>query len=175
LALCGKGADHFRSLALGELATAQIHLEDVAAAVANVDTALEIVRHSGRRSDVLAELLGIAAEAHARAGDIATAERYANELIDIIDADESAHPRTQVLMWTAAQAYRTAGDDERARRLADRSRAFLVSRTAALEDEKDRAAYRALWANRQIATAQAPTRFRKASTKMRRGAALTRR
>ncbi|HWT05027.1 MAG TPA: tetratricopeptide repeat protein, partial [Xanthomonadales bacterium] len=149
-------SQHLESAALGTLGAAETALGDDDAALTHLARAVELRRPAGA-TPRLGDNLCALALASLRAGDVNGAQRAADELLALYDANPKLAPQPTEWLWTAAQVAHASDRADTALKLLRQAHSVMQARAAVIDDAPTRAAYLALPFNRAVAEALSVT------------------
>jgi tetratricopeptide (TPR) repeat protein len=143
------GLPVLEAAALANLGAAERSVGEASACIDHITEALAIRRDLSRPADSLNDIADLTL-AYVDVGDIAAAQRCADELLAAAQSSTAGAFWPQYCFWAAARAYRAAGKKKRALELLRRARAVVDEVAAAISDLRDRDVYIKSEINREI-------------------------
>jgi len=146
------GSANLEAAALGNLGAAERELGELPAAIDHLQASLELRRRAGAHQDSTLDRAELAI-AYARAGKKQAAREAADQLMALDPRSYELTFAPQMVPWAASLAYGAAGSSKLAKEALGRARVMLETRMALLPDAETRAAYEAVWFNRELLAA----------------------
>ncbi len=143
----------FEAYALANLGAAELELGQSRQAITHMEEGLAIRREVGQAAVELATDLCDLTIAYLRAGNLASAQETADEMLNLLAADAEHMTYPQYILWAAAQTYRSLGQVERGNELLVRAYMVMQEKKDSIPDPDSRNTFAQLPYNRDLQAA----------------------